>query len=337
MSDYANALKWAGIAVAAVVVYKAWQDSGNFLCNNFGILCPKKEGEGSDDPATREYWEQIAPPLAPVYDLGKQTGQAIQDTPAIVGNLWKGDIGTWYDLQAKAPPGPVKTAAVVGTAASSLKVWATVKGIPDAVADPTFTFYMSNPAVTGGIMGYGANKLLNKAWDLLTCPKCAATKLIEGIMPKADATKTNNDALIFEPGTGFPAVGDDAKYLGFSGKNGLGYSITKKTRIVNGHKQYLGSDGFWYEEWYPGQTNIGPDGRPLEQTNNGTLDQAVMEPSAKKLIPGFNAPMDQDAIEVPATTQDKGSYQGQYAVYNAPKPAAPKMCPDDKGNLVVCP
>lgn len=321
--DISGAIKWAGIAVAAVVVYKAWKDSGNFLCDKFGILCPTDQDNRSNDPSDRKYWEQIAPPLATVYDLGKQVGGTINDAPEIANKLGQGDVKTWYEFQAVAPIGPVKTAAVVGTAASSLKLYATVKGIPDMVQDPMYQYYMRNPAASGGIVNFGIAKGLKALWDRATCPKCAATQILDSIMPKAAGTSTDNSALIFEPGTGYPAVGDDRKYLKLDDNR-------TERKIYNG-------EGFQLEPWYPGQTNIGPDGSLIEQTNKGTIDQAVVAPTAKKLIPGFNAPMDQTAIEVPASTQDKGSYQGQYAVYNAPKPAAPKMCPDGKGNLVVCP
>lgn len=324
MADYANAVKWAGIAVAAVVIYKAWQDSGNFLCDKFGILCPQDPNKQKEtDPAKREYWEQYAPFLGTSYDIGKQVGGAIQDAPKIASNMAAGDVQTWFEFQARAPPGPVKTAAVIGTAGAATKLYMQIKGVPDMVQDPDYQYAMRNPAVTGGIVNFGITKAAKGIWDRLTCPNCAATRILDGIMPKATAIKTDNSALIFEPGTGYPAVGDDNKYLG--------------PTLNRTPQKLINSEGFELEPWYPGQTNIGPDGTPIVQTNRGTIHQAVVEPTAKKLIPGFNTPMDTNAVQVPDTTQDKGSYQGQYAVYNAPKPAAPKMCPDDKGNLVVCP
>lgn len=156
-------------------------------------------------------------------------------------------------------------------------------------------------------------------WNVLK----QAAGLLDKIMPKAQAVKTDNSALIFEPGTGYPAVGNDKKYLSLLDlfkpkKNYEGYTMNSE----------LDHD---IERNPANYERIGPSDALNKTTGQiETISQATKGETNQ--IPGFNQPMD-GGIEIPV--EDKGTYQGQYAVYNAPKPTPPRMVKDANGNMIA--
>lgn len=160
-------------------------------------------------------------------------------------------------------------------------------------------------------------------WNVISGAASLLDNLLGKIMPTANAVKTDNSALIFEPGTGYPAVADDRKYLRFTDlfKTSLNYEGYLKNPELD---HDIARNPSNYER--VGQSDA------LNKTTGviETISQATKGETNQ--IPGFNQPMD-GGIEIPV--EDKGTYQGQYAVYNAPKPTPPRMVKDANGNMIA--
>lgn len=122
-------------------------------------------------------------------------------------------------------------------------------------------------------------------WNILK----QAAGLLDQIMPKATAAKTDNSALIYEPGTGYPAVGNDKKYLSLLDlfkpkKNYEGY-------VMNSELDHdIEKNPSNYER-------VGPSDALNKTTGQiETISQATKGETNQ--IPGFNAPMD-GGLELP--------------------------------------
>lgn len=184
------------------------------------------------------------------------------------------------------------------------------------------TYREINQEVGEGMQSFLGTVLKISPFGVLGMAKDAFGGVLNMIMPRATAQPAGT---AINPADGTLYVVDDKAYLGEVAPNMPG---TGGDTNVPG-STYIDENGNVRENWFPGQTNIGADGKPIAQIPNGTLDQVTVED--KILIPGFNTPMpDQGVINLPV--QDN-----QVTIYNAPRPLPPRMCPDGKGNMVVCP